>query len=140
MNLHLLYPLFAMVALSYAAGLFLFLSRVTAVRSGKMHIKYFRTFTEGTATELVMKAGQHFSNLFEVPVLFYAAAVIAIFLPVQGKGIEVAAWIFFASRMAHALIHIGPNRLYPRMITFFIGVFASMAMWILIGIEACGRS
>ncbi len=121
MNIHLLYPVLAMAGLTYATGGFLFLTRVSAVRSGKIHIKYFRTYNEGSSTALETKASQHFTNLFEVPVLFYTAAAFAMVLQVQGKGVEIAAWVFFASRAAHAFAHIGPNRLLPRMITFFRG-------------------
>lgn len=140
MNLNLLFPVLAMAGLTYGVGAFLFLTRVSAIRSGQMHIKYFRTYNEGSSTLREIKASQHFTNLFEVPVLFYAAAAFAMILQVPGKGIEIAAWIFFFSRVAHAFVHIGPNRLFPRMITFFTGVFASMAMWILIAMEAFSRA
>lgn len=140
MNISLLYPVLAMVSLTYLVGLILFLTRVTAIRLGQVPLKYFRTYNEGSSTLQEIKTSQHFTNLFEVPVLFYAAAAFAMILGVQGKGIETAAWIFFASRVAHAYTHIGPNRLYPRMISFFVGVFASMAMWIIIAAEVCSRA
>lgn len=139
MNLHLVYPAAAMAALTYAVGAFLFLTRVRGVSSGQISMKYLRTYSEGQSTNLEMKASQHFTNLFEVPVLFYAACAFAVFLPVPGNGIRMAAWVFVAARVAHACTHIGPNRLYPRMIAFFAGVFASMAMWILVALEVYGR-
>jgi hypothetical protein len=139
MNFQLIYPVLAMAGLTYAAGAFHFLTRVKAVRSGQVHIKYFRTYNEGSSTPLETKASHHFTNLFEIPVLFYAASAFAMILQMQGKGIEIAAWIFFISRAAHAYVHIGPNRIFPRMVCFFLGVFSSMAMWILIAVEVCGR-
>jgi hypothetical protein len=140
MNITLIYPMLAMVALTFSVAIFLFLTRVNGVRQGKIHIKYFRTYNEGETTALEQKANQHFANLFEVPVLFYAASITAMVLPVQGNGIVIAAWIFVATRVAHAYTHIGPNRLYPRMVSFFTGFFSVIAMWILIGLEAASRS
>lgn len=139
MNLSLLPPMIAMAALTFGVGALLFFIRVRAVRSGRVKMKYFRTYNEGSSTELELKASQHFSNLFEVPVLFYAAGLLGLVLPVQGQGIVVAAWIFVAGRVAHAVAHIGPNRLFPRMISFFTGVFAAMAMWAMIAGEVARR-
>ncbi len=139
MTPHLFYPVFAMVALTYGAGALLFLTRVTSVRAGKIPIKYFRTYNEGQSTLFETKVSQHFTNLFEIPVLFYAASAFALIQQVPGNGIVIAAWIFFAARVAHAIAHIGPNRLYPRMISFFVGIFASMAMWLLIALDLCAR-
>jgi len=139
MNTSLLYPALAMAALTYSVGALLFYTRVRAVRAGKIQMKYFRTYNEGQSTEAELKASHHFINLFEVPVLFYTAICLALLFSVETKGMEIAAWIFVAARLAHAYFHIGPNRLYPRMISFFTGVFSSMAMWILIAVEVCGR-
>jgi hypothetical protein len=136
MNLKLLPPMMAMAALTFCVGALLFTIRVRAVRSGKVKLKYFRTYNEGVSTALELKASQHFTNLFEIPVLFYVACMLGIFLPVQGNLIIAAAWIFFVSRIAHALAHIGPNRLLPRMISFFVGVFATIAMWATIALQS----
>lgn len=140
MNFALLYPMIAMAGLTFLVGGLLFSIRVAAVRGGKIKMKYFRTYNEGSSTELELKASQHFANLFEVPVLFYAASITAMILPVQGSGILVAAWVFFASRVAHAFMHIGPNRIFPRMISFFLGFFSAVAMWFLIALEAASRA
>lgn len=128
MNIQIIYPVLAMAAFTIMVGGFLLFTRVSAVRRGQIKIKYFRTYNEGSSTEIELKASQHFSNMFEMPVLFYAAAIIAMVLPVQGSAIVVTAWIFFASRVAHAYTHIGPNRILPRMFAFFTGVFAVAAM------------
>ena len=139
MNLSLVPPMIAMAALTFGVGALLFFIRVRAVRSGAVKMKYFRTYNEGSSTELELKASQHFSNLFEIPVLFYAACLLGMILPVQGPGITAAAWVFFAARVAHAIAHIGPNRIFPRMLSFFTGVFAAMAMWAMIAGEAARR-
>jgi hypothetical protein len=138
MNIQIIYPVLAMATLTILVGGFLLFTRVSAVRRGLIKIKYFRTYNEGSSTEHELKASQHFSNMFEMPVLFYVAAIIAMVLPVQGNAIVATAWIFFGSRVAHAYTHIGPNRILPRMFAFFVGVFAVAAMLvqILISVRA----
>ena len=42
------------------------------------------------------------------------------------------AWVFTASRVAHALIHVGPNIVKWRAIAFIVGVAIVLAMWLLL--------
>lgn len=132
MNLQLIYPMFAMVSLTLVVGLVTISARIRAVKSGKMDGRYFKTYSVGEPTELVLKTGRHFSNLFEVPILFYTASVVAMVLAIQGPWILLWAWLFVVARCAHAYIHIGRNKIYPRMISFFLGFIAVFAMWIVI--------
>lgn len=135
MNLLLIYPMFALVCLTAAVGWLVLVIRINAVRSGRMDGRYFKTFNYGEPTELVVKTGRHFGNLFEVPVLFYTGCIVAMVLPVQGFWILFWAWTFVAARCFHAFIHIGPNKIYPRIAAFFLGFLAAVAIWIQIFLQ-----
>ena len=139
MNLLMIYPMCAMVAITFIVGAFAFLIRVTSVRSGKIDPRYFKNFSFGEPTEMVLKTSRHFANIFEVPVIFYPACIVAMILPISGFWILFWAWMFVAARAGHAYIHIGPNKIYPRMATFFLGFFAVLAMWVLIICEVSSR-
>lgn len=136
----MIYPMFAMVILTYAVFVTMAAVRFRAVLSGKMSLRYFVTYDKGAPTELVAKTQRHFVNLFEVPVLFYAGCLASIATGTDGATIRALAWAFVVSRVVHALIHIGPNRLYPRMFAFFAGAGLALAMWIAIVVQVAGRA
>jgi hypothetical protein len=83
-------------------------------------------------------ASNNFSNQFEVPVIFYALALLALHLKMAGIVFDIAAWVFVASRVAHAIAHCGPNDLRLRGSSYFVGVAAVIVMLVIlvIGIAA----
>lgn len=75
-------------------------------------------------------ASNNFSNQFEVPVLFYALALLALWLKAVGPVVVGAAAVFVVSRIAHAIAHCGPNDLRFRAPAYLVGVVAVMVMLI----------
>ena len=130
MSILFFYPMAALVFFSFLYGLSMFFVRVASIRKGETDPRYFKLFNTGTASELVLKMGQHFTNLFEVPVIFYAGCITYLVLGVYSAAGLVFAWVFFVSRLIHAYIHTTHNRLYPRVAAFFTGVFSLLLMWI----------
>lgn len=126
----MIYPMFAMVLLTFGVSLLMLRSRVHAIRSGQMDFRYFKTFSAGEPSQEVLKTGRHFMNLFEVPVLFYAGCLAALQISFTGFWPQFWAWLFVGARLAHAIIHLGPNKLLPRMSAFIIGFGAVLALWI----------
>ena len=126
----LTYPLFAMFGLSFIVGVMSFHARVTAVRSGKVDARYFKTFNVGTPPENVIKLSRHYANLFEVPVLFYTAVLLALVLKIESQSALVWSWLFVVARVVHAFIHIGPNKLVPRIAAFMMGWVALTGLWV----------
>jgi hypothetical protein len=132
--------MFAMVLLTLFVMIITIRVRVAAVRTGQVKLKYFETYSEGTPTPELVKTQRHFANLFEVPVLFYAGCLTAMVLNLTGFMIQFWAWLFVASRVCHTIIHLGSNRVMPRMWTFFVCVFAVMALWVQVVIAVAGAS
>lgn len=128
-NLQLIYPMFAMVLLTFGVALVSYRERVKAVKQG-MTARHFKTYSEGTAPEAMVKADRHFVNLFEMPVLFYAGCIVAMIVPLVGLPVLATAWFFVAARLAHAYLHIGPNKLLPRMSVFMVSCLAVLVLWI----------
>jgi hypothetical protein len=77
-----------------------------------------------------MQVAYSYSNQFELPVLFYAAVAFALLT----KGVDflmlVLAWLFVLSRIAHAAIHVGPNRVRWRSPVFALGLLILAGMWL----------
>jgi hypothetical protein len=136
----LIYPMFAMVLLTATVLVILFRSRVRAVREQKVTTRYFRVFQGEIEPEETAKPGRHFVNLFEAPTLFYAACLAAMVTRQTGITIVVLAWVYVATRIAHAWIHLGGNRLRFRMRAYFASwlVLGVMWVWLVIGAASAG--
>jgi hypothetical protein len=76
-----------------------------------------------------VKLANNQRNQFELPVLFYAAAAFALILGAADTAMVALAWAFVASRVVHAAIHIGPNRIRWRGPVFALGFLIVTAMW-----------
>ena len=126
----LIYPMFAMVLLTFFVLGWMFKSRVSAVRQGQVDARYFKSFEGPTPPSAVTNSGRHFTNLFEVPVIFYVGCLTAMVLQVQGSRLLLWAWGFVAARVVHALIHLGSNRLRPRMLSFGVGCLFLLIFWV----------
>ena len=82
-----------------------------------------------------LTARHNFRNQFETPVLFYAAVLTAL---VTGAGdivVLALAWIFVASRLAHAWIHLTTNKVLHRFSAFCVGLVALIFMWIWLALQ-----
>lgn len=78
------------------------------------------------------KISNNYKNQFEIPVLFFAVTAFALNLGQADQVMTALAWVFVLARAAHAIIHIGPNIVKWRAITFLAGVATVLAMWTLL--------
>lgn len=131
-----LYPMFVMVMLTFIILLFTFRVRSSSVKSGEVSIKYFSVYQGEHIPEIVHKTSRHFSNLFEIPVLFYVAGLLYVTLDQTSSFTVNCAWAFVASRIVHTCIHLGYNNVVHRLIVYAIGVACVLAMWISIVVNA----
>jgi hypothetical protein len=124
-------PLFAMVCLTFAVMLLTLVQRIRAVRRGDVSPKYFK-LVQGEAPEYMLKPARHFSNLFETPVLFYAAGVLAIVTYRETPLMLGVAWVYVITRLAHALIHLTYNHVIHRLLAFMLSCICIFIMWLLL--------
>lgn len=131
----MLYPLFAMVLLTFCVMLTAFITRIKALRSGAMKLDYFQLFQGSTETERVTVTTRHYANTFEVPVLFYTASVLAIALDLSCHVLPIVAWCFVAFRVLHSIIHLSYNKVTHRVLAFMAGNICVFAMWLIIAYQ-----
>ncbi len=81
------------------------------------------------------QAQRSFLNQFETPVLFYALVPLVVITKTYDTLFVTLAWIWVASRIAHAYVHCTSNALSLRFPTFIAGVLVLVAMWILFAIR-----
>lgn len=136
--MNLIYPMFAMVLITAAVMLAMFRSHVVAVRKG-LPINYFKTKESAPPSADMVKTANHFTNLFEAPVLFYAGCLAAMVVGAQGGVYVFFAWFFVVARVVHAAIHLGPNKVIPRMTAYMSGWIALLGLWFTLMIDIATR-
>lgn len=126
----MLYPMFALVVFTYSIFLLNLYWRVQAVRQKRVPVKYFRTYDDGDAPAYIKTGARHYSNLFEMPVLFYCAGLAAMALGLVSSLLIVLAWVFVVCRLVHAAIHMSYNHVGHRALAFWCGSTVVLAMWV----------
>ena len=133
----LLYPLLAMVALTYLVMPLMLMVRVNAVRYKEISARYFITFQSSEEVpQKVQQFSRHFTNLFEVPVLFYAVAILALALNIHGPTIGLLGWAYVCLRATHTMVHLTYNALFHRMAPFILSNVVLLLLWALVGWQA----
>ena len=107
----ILYPVFVQVLLVVIVGVSLAAARARAVKTmdrqrGNPDLAMGRAQWPDDA----IKRANNYRNQFEAPVLFYAVVAFALITKGADTLMIVLAWIFVLSRIVHAAIHIGPNK------------------------------
>lgn len=126
----ILYPVFAMVALTLAVLLRLRSLRFAAVRRGEVPVTFFRAYPEGGEPEALRVASRHYVNLFEMPVLFYVLTVLLYVTQQVNAWMVGAAWLYVALRYGHSIVHLTSNRVLPRFTLYFASTAVLALMWV----------
>lgn len=128
MRTQLIYPLAFYVFYVWILGIINFRSRVGAVRSGKVSLKYFKAFVGEPLPDQVATIGRHYNNQFELPNYFLIGG--AAHLAFQPNVATVLfAWAFVVSRLAHSYIHLGKNNVRMRFAAFALGWICVLLLW-----------
>lgn len=128
--MELIYPMFAMVLLTTVVGFSTAYVRITSAYSGQVDPRYFKLMSKYEVPDRVAKFGRNFDNLFEVPVLFYVACLVAMTLQLSNPVLLMLAWIFFILRITHTVIHLTYNNPLHRFFPFALSSICVVAMWI----------
>lgn len=126
------YPMFAMAILSIGVALYLFSLRVSMSKAGVVDPRVFKLNKSKDIPDILVQTSNNFSNLFEIPVLFYAACLAAIVTSQQTITLQILAWLFVLSRIIHTYIHLTRNKIIPRLFAFISGVILVLIMWIVL--------
>jgi len=129
MNLELIYPMAAMVLLTFLVIAKTFFARVQAVKAGETDAGYFKTYQEGRESRKGAQMSRNVINLFEAPTLFYAACITAMVAGGNTELLVTLAWVYVATRVLHTYIHIGSNKIQARIAAYFSGWLVLLGMW-----------
>jgi len=129
------WPALAMVALTIVVWFRMYLTRVAQMKRERIHPQAVALSAQVTAKLTDSKAADNFRNLFELPVLFYLALVVAATTAQVNVATLTLAWLFVLLRVAHSAIHCGYNKVMHRFYVYFAG---GMVLWGLWGVLVYG--
>jgi len=107
----LLFPMLALVLLTFGVATLLFRARVRSVREGHVAVSYFRVFQGSPEPE------------------FLAGRLVPLLL----------AWGYVAARCAHTYVHLGSKHVRYRLRTCFIGWLLLLGLWIAFAVHVVMR-
>jgi hypothetical protein len=77
----------------------------------------------------VDNASNNLKNQFELPVIFYAICLFFFVTDGVNQVVMIVAWVFVAARVAHALVHLTKNVIFPyRFLAFLISALSLTTM------------
>lgn len=125
----LLVAMAAQVLLTLAILVLMGRERVPRVMSGE--IKVADIAIERSAYPLHARLlSNSFDNQFQLPVLFYVAALLTLFATATSWVDVVLAWLFVALRYVHAFIHVTTNRVHLRFAAYTTGLAVLAIFWL----------
>ena len=125
----ILYPAFALVALTLGVLLRMRSLRFAAVRRGEVPVEFFRAYPEGVEPEPLRVVSRHYVNLFEMPVLFYVVVVMLYVTQQVNLGMIIGAWLYVALRYGHSFVHLTSNHVIARFSLYFSSTLVLAARW-----------
>lgn len=125
----LIYPMALYAFHMFFVAIYLFRTRVRALKNKEVSMKYFRAYTEAGPPEYSRIAERHYENQFEVPTMFFPVGVMHFALGQANNLTLGLMWLFVASRLVHTYVHLGSNNVRVRMIFFMISWLVIVALW-----------
>lgn len=126
---HIFLPCVALVALTAVVWICLYVERIKEMRSRSINPQSISTSCESAQALQYVKASDNFSNLFEVPVLFYVLCLALAITQNVSIGFVYGAWGFVALRAVHSFIHITYNRVMHRFYAYAASTVLLFGMW-----------
>jgi hypothetical protein len=132
-NLMLL-PAFAMAALTALVWMRMYSTRIGEMKRERIHPQAVALSSQMAALVKDTRAADNFRNLFELPVLFYLALVIA-YVTAQITAVTLGlAWAFVALCYAHSYIHCTYNKVMRRFQVYVLGGLVLWALWAVLAV------
>jgi hypothetical protein len=104
--------------------------RISGARNGEIPPEYLRVGQGPRPSDAVVDVHHHFSNQFEMPVLFYLGCLLALAAGLVDPAVLTLAWAFVALRVLHTAIVLTGNDPRKRVAPYVLSSFAVWALWI----------
>jgi hypothetical protein len=132
--MQILWPAFALVALTLMIVMRLARQRFAAVKAGRVDPRFYKVFRGDGEPEAVAATARNLLNLYEMPTLFYAGTAIAFAAGQSGALLVTLAWSYVALRFLHSAIHLGRNKVLWRFRVFAASWLVLLAYWLALAV------
>jgi len=130
--MQILYPSFAMMALTIFCMARLGFLRWVAVGRGEVDPRFFSLFRGYEEPEKLAAYSRHVVNLFEAPLLFYVITLTAFVTGQSGPWLLGLAWAYVALRYFHSYVHLTSNVVLTRFRIFVVSMATLSALWLIV--------
>jgi len=130
-----LLPTFAMVAVTAAVWVRLYVQRIGEMRRRRIAPEQLATSRQAASTLHDTSAADNFRNLFEVPVLFYALSLTLYATHRGGWFLLGGCWLFVALRAVHSAIQCTYNKVMHRFSVYFASTVLLFVLWAWLAVE-----
>ena len=103
--------------------------RLGELRSRRIHPQQVATSKQMGETLQIVQSADHFRNLFEVPVLFYAVCGFIAITRLTTLFLLACAWGYVVLRAAHTYVHLTHNKVVRRFQLFVASTIVLYVMW-----------
>ena len=131
----IVWPAFALVALTLLVVTRLALQRFAAARAGRVDPRFYKLFRGEGEPDDVAATARNFNNLFETPTLFYAGTAIAFAGQIAATMLVALGWAYVTLRFLHTGIHLTSNKVLWRFRVFALSLLVLLAYWVVLGME-----
>ena len=126
-------PALAMVALTFIVLAVMFRRRVAQMKRDRIHPQAVATSQQAAMMFTDVAPADNFRNLFEMPVLFYFAVLVAAMTDQVTTSVLVLAWGYVFARVLHSAIHCSYNKVIHRFRAYALSAFVLLTLWGVIG-------
>ena len=127
--MHILFPLVALVTLTFAVLLLIPLRRFRAGIAGQIRYDDFKYGESARVPPEVGIPNRDMMNLLELPLLFYVACLTYLVIGRVSEFALTLAWLYVGLRVAHSAIHVTYNRVRRRLIAFALSNVVLVMFW-----------
>jgi hypothetical protein len=103
--------------------------RFAAVRNREISADFYKAFQGEEEPEPLRVVARHFSNLFEMPVLFYVGLLMIYVTRQTTPWLVGCAWFYVALRYLHTYVHLTANDVRVRVGVYFASGCVLLVMW-----------
>jgi hypothetical protein len=131
----MLQPVFALAGVTFVVWLRLYMVRIPEMQRRRIHPQSVATSTAKAGAYEDTRASDNFINLFEMPVLFYAAAFTAILAGLVTPLSLGLAWGYVGLRALHSVVQCSYNKVMHRFTVYSTSCLVLLALWLYLALH-----
>jgi len=131
-------PALLLMGVTFVAWFAMYIERIGEMRRERIHPQAVATRNLSRGKLQRTRAADNFSNLLELPVLFYALTALVLVLDVRSAIFAPLAMAYVGLRVLHSAIHISYNRVMHRFYVYVASSLVLMAMWLVVLVQVLG--